>query len=312
MNNKYFIITIDTEADNQWDNNHECTTENSRYLPRFQELAEKYGFKPVWLTTYEMANDDYFVKYFKTKQDNNLCEIGMHLHAWNNPPYYKLKKETSERSYLIEYPYDVMDKKIQGLDKLLTKKFGLKPVSHRSGRWAMNDNYFKLLLKNGYKVDCSVTPHIDWSKNLGESGIPGSDYSDFPEAVYYNGELLEVPVTVKNIHFIQLDRIKSFKNVFGEMKRFILGRNQWMRPDKYLSISGIKKVIKECFKKNEYVMFMIHSSELMPGGSPSFKTEESIEKLYKIIEDIFKYSTALGYKGITLRDYYNMLEGEKK
>ena len=41
MSTKKFIITIDTEGDNQWDPHADCTTENARYLPRFQELAEK-------------------------------------------------------------------------------------------------------------------------------------------------------------------------------------------------------------------------------------------------------------------------------
>ena len=36
--NKYFIITIDTEADNQWDLDNKITTKNSHFLPRFQEF----------------------------------------------------------------------------------------------------------------------------------------------------------------------------------------------------------------------------------------------------------------------------------
>ena len=40
---KDFLITIDTEADNQWDFDHEISTENAKFLPRFQELAEKYA-----------------------------------------------------------------------------------------------------------------------------------------------------------------------------------------------------------------------------------------------------------------------------
>ena len=52
-------------------------------------------------------------------------------------------------------------------------------------------------------------------------------------------------------------------------------------------------------------MFMIHSSELMPGGSPNFKDENSIENLYIDIESIFSYAKSKGYVGITLREYYD-------
>lgn len=33
-------------------------------------------------------------------------------------------------------------------------------------------------------------------------------------------------------------------------------------------------------------MFMLHSSEMMPGGSPSFPDEKSIEELYECIEKL--------------------------
>ena len=311
MHNKYFFVTIDTEADNQWDKNHECSTNNAKYLPRFQELAEKYNFKPVWLTTYEMANDSFFVDYFKEKQNRNLCEIGMHLHAWNTPPDYNLNTQTDERSYLIEYPINIMEKKIKNLDELLTNKFNKKPISHRAGRWAMNNDYFKLLSKYGYKIDCSVTPHVNWKSQLGESGIPGSNYEKCPEKDYYiNNKILEMPVTIRKIHIFDLNRIKNIKNFCGETIRFIKGRNQWIRPDNTFSAIGIKKIIKKCSKKDKYVMFMIHSSELMPACSPNFKTKKDIERLYTVIDDIFKYSKKKGYNGITLREYYELIKKE--
>ncbi len=305
---KKFIITIDTEADNQWDSNHECSTENAEYLPRFQELAEKYGYKPVWLTTYEMAENEYFVNYFKNKQDANLCEIGMHLHAWNTPPSYNLESKTKERSYLIEYPLEVMEEKIKSLDNLLLEKFNVKPISHRSGRWATNEEYFKLLKKYGYKMDCSITPHINWKNSLGQTGISGSDYSkesEKPNEIYEN--ILEIPMTIKKVHMLDLKKSYSLKKKFKKIIRYIIGQKQWVRPSNSFDISGIKRVIDICNKNGEYVMFMIHSSELMPNGSPNFKNEADIEKLYKNIDDIFSYVKSLGYEGITLRDYYKEL-----
>ena len=304
-NNKVFLITIDTEADNQWDINHECSTINSMFLPRFQELAEKYGFKPTWLTTYEMANDENFVKYFKNKQDNGLCEIGMHLHAWNTPPFFKLETKTKERSYLIEYPINIMEEKIKNLDRLLMDKFKVKPISHRSGRWAINDEYLKLLSKYDYKIDCSVTPHINWSRALGETGMSGSNYTNYSEQAFsINDTIMEVPMSIRKIRCLDIKKIKSIKKLIREIQFLILGKKQWVRPDSSFSIKGIKKVIDKCNTNNEYVMFMIHSSELMPNGSPNFKSEDDIEKLYGIIEEIFRYVRELGYVGKTLREYY--------
>lgn len=305
---KIFLITIDTEGDNQWDNNKGISTENAKYLPRFQELAEKYNFKPTWLTNYEMATDNFFINYFKSKQNEDLCEVGMHLHAWNNPPKYDLNKINIQRDYLIEYPDDIMDKKIKTLTDVITKNFGIKPVSHRSGRWTMNDKYFKLLKKYEYQVDCSVTPHISWANCLGSTGVKGSNYSKSKEIAYFNQDgILEIPMTIRINHTFQKSRIKNVKNFIGETWRLIKGRAEWMRPNRNFSGEELKKIIKDCSKKNEYIMFMIHSSELMPGGSPNFETKEDIEKLYAIIEETFKYAKNNGYIGMTLKEYNNNL-----
>jgi hypothetical protein len=53
----------------------------------------------------------------------------------------------------------------------------------------------------------------------------------------------------------------------------------------------------------DYIMFMIHSSELMPGGSPYYQTAESIECLYYVLEELFSYLVN-SYNGVTLGEYY--------
>ena len=68
---KKFIITIDTEGDGQWNPGAPCSTENTRFIPRFQKLAEKYGFKPTWLTNYEMAEDPFYIEYMKDCLERN-------------------------------------------------------------------------------------------------------------------------------------------------------------------------------------------------------------------------------------------------
>ena len=51
-----------------------------------------------------------------------------------------------------------------------------------------------------------------------------------------------------------------------------------------------------------YAMFMIHSSELMPGGSPYYKDAAAVEILYRQLEELFMYASN-NYEGITLREY---------
>ena len=65
------------------------------------------------------------------------------------------------------------------------------------------------------------------------------------------------------------------------------------------------KTREMCFNINDgtdYLMFMIHSSELMPGGSPNFTDSESIENLFKSITELFDYIKP-NVEGCSVSDY---------
>lgn len=306
MKNKKFIITIDTEGDNQWNSAHLASTENAKFIPRFQTLCNKYDFYPTWLVDYEMAEDDFLVSYLKEKLEQKKCEVGMHLHAWSTPPAYQLEQKTDARSYLIEYPKEIMQAKIAVLKKLLEDRFETTITSHRSGRWSINQGYFDLLEECGIIADCSVTPHKSWATSLGTTGMPGSDFSASPEKPHKVTEhVLEVPMTIRNLHHFEIDGKPTIKNYLRGCKHLVLGKPFWLRPNRYFQVKTLRALVKHQYQSDEeeYCMFMIHSSELMPGDSPSFPTKEAIEHLYLCIEQVFSYAQSLGYEGITLTDY---------
>lgn len=297
---KNFIITVDTEGDNLWNINNGISTKNTKYIPRFQELCEKYGFKPVYLMSYEIINDTYFVEYINNILKRNVCEVGMHLHAWSNPPYYKLNGITKGRPYLVEYPENIMEEKIKIITQSLEDEFCKNIVSHRAGRWTTNHKYFEILSKYGYKIDCSVTPHVSWGNNLGESGIGGSDYTNFSEQPYYIYDgILEVPMTIRNVRTLVSRNAREF------LKNVLLGKKLWMRPldidiRDMLTLANIISMEKE----TNYLEFMIHSSELMPSGSDRFKSQEDIDAFYNNLEGVFNIVSKM-YKGCTFLEYVN-------
>lgn len=300
MRNKYFIITVDTEGDNLWDykKGDKITTINTKYLPRFQNLCDKFGLKPVYLTNYEMANDDEFVNNAKVWLESDRCEIGLHLHAWNTPPIYELSGPYDYNPYLIEFPEDVMYEKFKTIYDLLAEKFSAEIVSHRAGRWAMDERYFKILNDIGIKVDCSMTPGMDWSHNVGVTR-GGSDYRNSSTRICEMGGILEVPMTIRQFRHITNGTVKH------RVKTLLKGENVWLRPASH-PLKLLKILVDRINREAEtdYLEFMIHSSELMPGGSPYFKTEESIENLYDDLEHLFDYISRLGYSGVTLKEYY--------
>jgi hypothetical protein len=307
-----FLITIDTEGDNLWTAPKTITTENSRYLPRFQKLCERYAFKPTWLTNYEMAECPGFYELGREVLERNAGEIGMHLHAWNSPPLTGANPGC--QAYLIEYPESVMNDKIRFLTELLERRFERKMVSHRAGRWALNSRYATLLVKNGYLVDCSVTPHVSWTSDLGDpGGSGGSDYTAYPARPYFmdldqidregNSPLLEVPMTIVS-KFDVLHRLATTgpSIIQRGLRPFLPALTSWLRPNGRNRSSMLAILERASDRKWPCLEFMLHSSELMPGGSPTFRTRDDIEALYDDLEALLS-KAAEQCRGATLSEF---------
>lgn len=318
---KKFIITIDTEFDNgwQWQYGDPITTANAAYIPRFQELCEKYGFIPTYLITYEFARDQGFVDYMKPKQLEGKCEIGLHPHAWNIPPLYDLQPRTDGTPgyvFLKEYPAEIIYQKLKALKDEITRQFGREPVSHRAARWGMDQTYFAQLDRCGVPYDCSVTPFMDWTGAKGRTeNSCGPNYVNHPRKAYRvaGTGILEVPMTVCMDHRFTLNeggntsKKRNIKNFIRAMK----GKKAlWLRPQGD-NLTDLLYIVEQARKhKADYLMFMLHSSEMMPGGSPTFDTPEKIEKLYENLDILFR-EISRDFEGISMADYGKQMEEKR-
>lgn len=312
-----FLITIDTEGDNLWGRPQAITTRNAVFLPRFQHLCEKIGFKPTYLTNYEMAIDPFFVEFGRDIIRRGAGEIGMHLHAWNSPPIVPLTtNDFGFSTYLVEYPDNVMEEKIAFMTDLLEDNFGVKMISHRAGRWAFDERYARLLIQHGYLVDCSVTPGLSWKEHLGApGGLGGSDYRRFPNHEYFldlsdiskpgNSPLLELPMTISKSWLRQMVPWIYENGVLAKFANKLSRKQVWLRllPRNGWNRDAILELVHDASRSGQpYIEFMLHSSELMPGGSPAFPDETAIEKLFDDLEYIFRDISG-HFDGATLAEY---------
>jgi len=202
------IITVDTERDNEWKRPDSTSLENIKFLQRFQDLCQKYGFKPTYLLTYEVASDPQSVKILKAYQEKLQAEIGAHLHPWTSPPF---EQERSWEDKVHRFPHELSDKELRDKMAVLTQtiidNFGIRPKSFRAGRWGFDARVARELIRQNYIVDCSVTPKISWQKTKGDpQGQGGPDYRFFRAQPYFvspqdinevgHSALLEVPMTI--------------------------------------------------------------------------------------------------------------------
>ena len=301
-----FILTIDTEADNQWVHGSELTTENIQFIPRFQKLCDKFLIKPTYLVTSEICNDSYAKKIFSEYLLFDRAEVGAHLHSWTTPPFLDkdgYKYNDTNHPYASELPESLLNQKIKYLTNQIETSFGQRPLSFRSGRFGFNENVAKVLCENSYLVDSSITPFINWASNKGfYDGKGGPDFTDktpFPSRYSFsNHSLIEIPVTIiptkfpfnrnwtiAKLYFKNIEK-RSILNM--SRKLFYKYQPLWLRPLEWMNINLFEELIDEAFKlKLPYIVMMFHSSELKPGCSIYRKDENSIEQLYDQLESFF-------------------------
>jgi hypothetical protein len=76
----------------------------------------------------------------------------------------------------------------------------------------------------------------------------------------------------------------------------------WLRPsgDNTRRLWDIvDRVVQE---QRQYAEFMLHSSELMPGGSPTFRDDAAIDRLYLELELLFE-AIKSRFRGATLSEF---------
>ena len=316
-----FILTIDTEADNQWDHGRKISVKNIQYIPRFQELCNKYSIKPTYLVTSEVCSDAMAQEILTEYLINDEAEIGAHLHSWTTPPF--LDKEgyrynDKSHAFASEIEIELMNQKIRSLTQQIENVFGKKPTSFRSGRYGFNEDVAMALIENDYLVDSSVTPYTRWSANKGlPNGKGGPDFTNKTPVPYSytfkNKTLVEIPITILPTRF-PLNVMPSlaefyFQNVnemfMLKVIRKLLFQNQplWLRPYEAMNNDLFASIIREARRKNlSNIVMMFHSSELMPGCSKYRKDESAVERLYEQLEELFILFKKNKIEGVTLSE----------
>jgi hypothetical protein len=312
------LVTVDAEGDNLWSRPRTITTRNAAYLPRFQALCEKYRLKPTYFTNWEMSQCPAFVEMGREVLGRGTGEIGMHLHAWNSPPVGRLTLDDDRfQPYLIEYPEDQIRQKVKVMTQTLGEVFGRRPTSHRAGRWGFNATYARILIEHGYTADCSVTPHVNWRFCKGDPSKPGgTDYTHFSESPYFvdvtniaqpgQSPLLELPVTVIQTrqYPASVEKLRGALagSFFGtRVMRQAFPNAAWLMPTGSNGRKLLRVLDTVRREHRPYAQFVVHSSELMPGGSPKLPDQPAIDRLYEDIEAIF--AAASDFVGQTVAEF---------
>lgn len=139
------------------------------------DLADRYGAKVTFVVCPEV------VEYFPREINH---EIGLHIHpGWQESQIQGVKyyvgdsylrkhcKQSIKSTVLRDYPFNEQSEMIKTGRDYLTEIFGVEPKVFVAGKWSINNDTVKALVRVGITHECSApahskSDHYDWSKLL--------------------------------------------------------------------------------------------------------------------------------------------------
>jgi len=303
------LLGVDTEADDQWtaEARRTLTVANVHELPRLQGLCDRYGVRPTYLVTYEMAVSEGAKHVLRDLASTGRAEIATHHHPWSTPP------EVEDHLYPLNLAPGHFREQLLRLTEAVAAITGEPPVSYRAGRNGFAGWQVPILEELGYRVDSSVDPFFNEKRKGGPSfaGAPLTPYFVSPEDPRKAGPsgLLEIPVTSAldrewppwlQAAYADVSSAYHFRRV---LRLLGVARPIWLRPS-YSKAPDMKRLARRILDDGRAPANIIfHSSELLPGASPYNQTKEDVERFYRDLEALLAFLVDHGATGATFREF---------
>jgi hypothetical protein len=182
------------------------------------------------------------------------------------------------------------------LGDTIGEQFGSRPVVYKAGRYGLGPRTAAILEEQGYEVDLSVCPHMDYSA---EGGPDFTSHSDRPYWFGARRRLLELPLTVG---FTGLLR-RMGKEVYpalsrpplvrlraaGVLSRLKLLNRVWLSPEGHL-LSETLDLLRALHRDGARIFsFAFHSPSLQVGNTPYVTTNQELEGFLSHCKSFFDY-----------------------
>lgn len=310
----YLVITLDVEEEGLFSGNYPRSgagVANVAELDRLAFIPWEFGFPLTLLTTYPVARDDAACRVLLSWKQEHAAEIGVHLHPWNTPPFGELPD--SEPIATAKLPLPLVEAKLKTLVALLRERFQAPPRSFRMGRFDWSSDLLGLLPGLGLRVDSSMVPLTfkgDGPRNF--LAPPDPFWLEAPASPATG--LLEAPVTMVPV-------VKSSAKVLHRLAGLLPGKmgQALLSHYRFVGAAGIHPAWFSLFsmrlaaglhrrRGGRVLTLFLHSSELLPGGSPDFPDNAAVDRLVAKLRAFLTWLVKQGpITGVTLSGLHDLM-----
>jgi len=309
------IVVIDTEEEFDWSapfSRQNTSVQAARSIPRIQNIFDEYRITPTYVVDYPIASQPDGYRPFQEIHASGRCLIGAHLHPWVNPPFDEPVNRYN--SFPGNLPRSLEAAKLKVLSECIGEKFGSQSIIYKAGRYGIGPHSADILEEQGYEIDLSVCPHMDYSAE------GGPDFTGCSAWPFWFGRRrsLELPLTVgftgllsrwgPALHrIVNRPRMKSLRAP-GILARLGCVNKIWLTPEGYRG-SELISLVRALYRDGLRIFsFAFHSPSLDCGHTPYVKSQTELERFISRCRKFFDFfMSELGGMPTTPLDLKNRL-----
>lgn len=293
-----YLLTVDTEEEFDWA--APLAREGFRLdsvgeLAKFQQFAQGFGAKPVYLLDYPLATSAEAVAAIGDAVTGARAEVGVQLHPWVSPPFDE--QVTEYNSFTGNLPYELERAKLLELHGAIARNFGQAPLIYRAGRYGVGPNTAFILREAGIAIDTSVRSRFDYTD------IGGQNFAHLgpePWRVGDEGSLIELPLTTVFCGALRrqgariypmLGKIPKGQGIFA--RSGLLDRVP-LTPEGVSIAEAIRAIDQALADGLPVLVLSFHSPSLRPGCTPYVRDEGDLAAFYGWWRAILAHLAARG------------------
>ena len=187
------LVVVDTEEEFDWSapfSRENVGVTAIAEVARLQRVVAPYGLKPTYVVDYPVAATSSSSATLGEMAALGTCHIGAHLHPWVTPPFDE--PLIPSMSFGCNLGMAIESAKIAHLQESIVRNMGVRPRVYKAGRYGFGETTAAILEAQGFAIDASVVPHMDFSV---ESGPSFQGFTPQPGRFGRSRAMLELPCT---------------------------------------------------------------------------------------------------------------------
>lgn len=264
-------LSIDVEEEGLFSGAYPCGTPQIHNISQLSRLVPFFdrGIKATFFCAHCVFEDKNAQKLLETMRNKYGVEIGAHLHHWNTPPLRRGQNDSTilTKAWSAKVPLEDLYAKMETLFGSAGNFLGHSVNVFRMGRWDLHNSHWQMLHDFGVRYDASIRP-------LHAFKFPeGPNHFDAPSDPYKinikSADICEIPLTCVPV-LDNLRLIESFQtnlHKWGALTLLPVEHPLWLMK---------LTTLLHAARGGKTLSLTWHSSEMMPGGSPHMKNENSV------------------------------------